>query len=253
MNASSADGGNGRQQVPDRALLLKRVGSRWLAGMQFDDHFRCADDQRFVRRLYRFPLDIAKHIVAARDVEELVKKPDAAADIHTTQRASVAADDEHRSWAPLSADAHADGVKLRSHLPNDAIALGRKSGQTCKVANRLQDAIDTAVTVRVDTDAGAGELRLQFGLRPVDNDEIRTQRKNPLGVRIEQRSNARQRFRFGREVIIAADTDDLPPGADCKQHFGHVRHERDAPTSRSAARTLWRRGPLRSARLVTRT
>src|SRR5262249_2979297 len=120
-------------------------------------------------------------------------------------------------------------------------------------ANRLQDAIDTAVTVRVDTDAGVGELRLQFGLRPVDNDEIRTQRKNPLGVRIEQRSNAGQRFRFGREVVIAADADHLRSGADREQHLGYVRHERDDPTSRSAARTLWRRGPLRAARLVTRT
>src|SRR4029453_103009 len=242
MNASSADGGNRRQQVPGHAFLLKRVGSRLFARMQFDDDFRCADDHRFVRRLHPFPLDIAKHIVAARDVEELVKKADATADIHTTQRAGVAADDEHRWRAPLSADAHADGVELRSHLPNDAIALGRMSGQTRNVANRLQDAVDTAMAVRVDANAVARDLPLQFALRSIDNDEIRTQRQNPLGVRIEQRPDARQRFRVGREVVIAADADDLRSGADGKQHLGDVRDERDDTTSGSTARGRPRRG-----------
>src|SRR4030095_732039 len=242
VNASSADGGNRREQVPGYALLLRRISSRLVARVQFDDDFRCADDHRFVRRLHPFPLDIAKHIVAARDVEELVQKADAAADIHTTQRAGVAADDEHRSRAPLSEDAHADGVKLRSHLANDAIALSRMSSQTRKLANRLQDAVDATMAVRVDANAGARELPLKFALRSIDNDDIRTPRKNPLRVTIEQRPDARERFRFGREVVIAADADDLRSGADGKQHLGDVRDERDDTTSWSAARGRPRRG-----------
>src|SRR5262245_23657931 len=132
--------------------------------MKFDDDFRCADDHGLVRRLRRFPLDVAKHIVSAGNLEQLMKKADAATDIHATQRARVAADDQHRSRAPLSPDAHANDVELRSHLADDAIAVGGMSGQARNVANRLQDALDAAMTVRVDANAGPGELPLQFAL-----------------------------------------------------------------------------------------
>jgi len=127
--------------------------------------------------------------------------------------------------------------------------------QTCEIANGLQDAVDAAMAVRIDANAGTAELSLQSGLRPIDNDEIWTQRKNPLGIRIEQRSDARERFRLGREVVIAADADHLRSGADREQHFRDIRDERDDPASWSAARAPWRRGLIadRCARSFTRT
>jgi hypothetical protein len=51
-------------------------------------------------------------------------------------------------------------------------------------------------------------------LRTVDDDEIRAQGENSLGVGIQQRPDARKRFRFRREVVIAADADDLRAGAN---------------------------------------
>src|SRR4029079_1898667 len=116
-----------------------------------------------------FPLDVAKHILSAGDVEKLVKKADAGADIDAAQRAGVAADDHHRPRTALASDAHGDGIELRSHLPNHAIAVGGMSGQACEVANGLQDAVDAAVAVRINANAGTGKLSLQFGLRAIDH------------------------------------------------------------------------------------
>src|SRR5262249_15741534 len=60
---------------------------------------------------------------------------------------------------------------------------------------------------------------------------------NPLHVRIEQRTDTRQRFHLGRKLVVAADRDDLWAGADGKQHFGQRRYQRhDARWRRFALR-----------------
>ena len=53
-------------------------------------------------------------------------------------------------------------------------------------------------------------------LAPVDDDEIRLQRQDPLDVRIEQRSDARQLLHLGRIGVEAADGDDLRTCADAR-------------------------------------
>ena len=43
------------------------------------------------------------------------------------------------------------------------------------------------------------ELCLRVGLRAVDDDEVRPQRQDALGVRVEQRADARQLLHLRRE------------------------------------------------------
>ena len=90
--------------------------------------------------------------------------------------------------------------------------------------------------VAENRDPRAIELRLQVGLRAVRDDEIRAQGEDALDVRVEQRADARQRLHLGRELVVAADGDDLRPGADGKEHLGQRRNQRhDARGSGSAA------------------
>ena len=89
---------------------------------------------------------------------------------------------------------------------------------------------DPAVAIDERPDAGARELRLQVRLRAVDDDQVRPQRQDALGVGIEQRADARQLLHLRRELVEAADADHLRSGADREQHLGQRRHERhDAP------------------------
>ena len=55
---------------------------------------------------------------------------------------------------------------------------------------RAEDRGEAAVAIVEDADARALELRLQVGLRAVDDDQIRPQRQDALDVGIEQRADA---------------------------------------------------------------
>ena len=70
------------------------------------------------------------------------------------------------------------------------------------------------MSIREDPNARARELAFQLGLRAVHDDEVRPQRKDPLGIGVQQRADARKRFGLRRKVIVGADADDLRPGAD---------------------------------------
>jgi len=52
-------------------------------------------------------------------------------------------------------------------------------------------------------------LNAQIGLACVDGNQVRTQRQDPLDVRIEERADALEFRDFGRIAIEAADRDDL--------------------------------------------
>jgi hypothetical protein len=116
-----------------------------------------------------------------------------------------------------------------------------------EAADRLRDVGQTAVQVSVVRHAGTFHLRAQIGLRAVEDDEVRPQRKDPLDVRIEQRADARQRVHLGRKAIVAADGDDAIARAHREQHLGRRGNDRDDAMS-TARLPPSRRGRFRRRR-----
>ena len=85
---------------------------------------------------------------------------------------------------------------------------------TCRdaeVSNRVERRCDPAVAIAERAVTRSPELRLQVGLRAVDDDEIRPQRQDALGVGIDQRADLRQRLHLGRELVVAADATTCDP------------------------------------------
>ena len=93
----------------------------------------------------------------------------------------------------------------------------------------VDDVGQPGVAVRIDGNARPRELRLQILLAPVDRDEIRPEREDPLEVRIEQRPDPLEILHLRRVLVEAADADDLRSRANREQHLGERRHQRDDP------------------------
>ena len=85
------------------------------------------------------------------------------------------------------------------------------------------------VRVGEPLDPGAFELGHQVLLRVIQEDQIRTQRQNPLDIGIEQRADALALIDLGRIPVEVADRNDAASRADREQHFRHRRHDRDDP------------------------
>ena len=74
---------------------------------------------------------------------------------------------------------------------------------------------------------GPIHLRAEIGLRAVDHDQVRLERKNPLDVGIDEAAHLRFGQRLGRKSIEIAHADNSGPRAHREQHFGDGRDQRD--------------------------
>ena len=143
------------------------------------------------------------------------------------QRPGFASEHEQRARTRCAGHALADRRKPLFDVAGHAIGAVDVPGPRAEGADRLRHVGQARVHVREHRDLRAIELRFQVLLRAVDDDQVGSQRQNPLQVGIQERPHARQRSDRRRLLIVAAHRDDLRARADRKQDLCHCRHQRD--------------------------
>ena len=64
------------------------------------------------------------------------------------------------------------------------------------------------------------QTTLEFSLRAVHDDQVRTHLQDLFDVRIDERAHLRQLLRVRREHVVGPDGNDAAAGAHRKQHLG---------------------------------
>ena len=64
------------------------------------------------------------------------------------------------------------------------IGLFRVAGASAEQPDHVHNILEATVSIREDRNAGPGELTLLLGLTAVENDQVGTQREDPLHIRV---------------------------------------------------------------------